>query len=130
GLLALTGLFLLRGDGELVSASFYNRLPQGEGKANDQCCGNAARGRESQFVAPNQFLKLVDGTGWTSDDSFVVQVSLNVRCETVRGLVSPAAILLEALHYDPVQIAAQHIDELWRLEPAALGSGSQFVAAQ
>src|SRR6266567_915438 len=55
---------------------------------------------------------------------------LNVRGQAVGGFIAPRAVFLQALHHDPVQVAAQKVDQLGRFEAAALGCGGQFLAAE
>ena len=46
------------------------------------------------------------------EDGFVVQVTLDVGGQGAGRLIAPVAVLLQGLHHDPVQVAAQQPAEL------------------
>ena len=69
-----------------------------------------------QLVPAPRFLKSIGRARRTGDDRFVVQVPLEVRGQTVGRLVAARAVLLQALHHDPVEIAVE-------LDAAASGVG-------
>ena len=103
--------FTFGGDGAMVGASLFNGLPQGEGETDYQRRGDSRAGYENHFVSANQFLEFVKLGRWASDDRLVAQVPLNVGRESVGRLVSAGAVFLQALHHDPVQVAAQLADQ-------------------
>ena len=61
---------------------------------------------------------------------FVIQVPLDVERQPVGRFVTAGAVLLEALHHDPVEIAAQFADELGCLQSALLRGGAQLLAGE
>ena len=83
-------------------------------------CGSDGRARsKNKFVSAKGFLEPVGRAGGAGDDGFVVEVPLQVGGHTVRRLVTPGPVLLQALHHDPVQIALEQRDKLLDLQQPA-----------
>src|SRR6185436_7420401 len=66
---------------------------------------------ESKAVATNGLPKSIPGARRTSGDGLVVEETFDVFGEPVCGFVTTGAVFLQALHHNPVEIAAQGMDE-------------------
>src|SRR5260221_611790 len=82
----------------------FEGLPTARNDPCEQSDGNRASSNEGELVALPSLVKLT-GAGWTGYDGLVVQMPPEIRRETVGGFVPAAALLLQALHHDPVQVA-------------------------
>ena len=51
-------------------------------------------------------------------DGFIVEQSLDVGGETAGGIVTPRAVLLQRLHYNPVELTANQGSKLLRFGPS------------
>jgi hypothetical protein len=89
-----------------------DRLPGGDPKPGHEGGCHRCRGSKRELVPPNQFLKPIRRARGPGEDGFVIEVSLDVTREAVGRFVPPGAIFLQALHHDPVHIAAQQVNEL------------------
>ena len=56
------------------------------------------------------------------------EIAFHVAGQAVGRLVAPRAVLLEALHHDPVQLALEALDELGAAQPPMLGRLVQLLA--
>ena len=101
-----------RGFGFPLCFSSRKRLPCADGNPDQKRDRHRRCGREHQLVAAKGFLKSVSDRRRTCDHGFVVQMPLDVHRQSVGRLVTPRAIFLQALHHDPVEIAAQQRDGL------------------
>jgi hypothetical protein len=60
----------------------------------------------------------------------MIQVPLKVHRQAICGLVAARAVLLDALHNHPFEIAAEVTGEFWGIETPALRGGAEFVSRQ
>ena len=75
------------------------------------------RGRgQARPVPPGELPQPVAGRRRAGQHRLVGQVALHVRGEAVGRLVPAAAVLLQGLHHDPVQLAADQPAQLRRLQ--------------
>src|SRR5580700_4987184 len=79
-------------------------------------------------MAPDVFPGTIRGSRGTGEDWFVGEISAEVRRQLRRRLIPAGRILLERLHRDPVQIAAQQIHQLFWISPAHPGGCFQLLA--
>ena len=70
------------------------------------------------MVAANELAEPVTGRRWAGLDGLVGQVSLDVLSEAAGCLIAAVAVLVEGLHDDPVEVAANELRELGRLSLA------------
>src|SRR5215471_14720468 len=89
---SLSLLPLARGFGFPLGLSSLQSLPGADGNPGKQGRRDSRRSGKGQLVAANRLLQSVGGTGWTSDDRFVVQVALDVHSQTVRRLISAGPV--------------------------------------
>jgi len=73
-----------------------NRLPAADDHSEHKHSRNRCGSGEGQLVPPNQFLKPIRRARWTGEDSFIIEVSLEVAREAVGRFVAPGAIFLQA----------------------------------
>ena len=74
---------------------------------DDQGQADGRRGEYDRLITADELSESID-PGWrTGFDRFVVQIPLDVPGQSRRGFVTPCAFLLQRLHYDPVQLAAE-----------------------
>src|SRR5271155_4161086 len=78
-------------------------------------------------MALDELAGLVGETGWTRYDRLVTPGEPKKRSEFRRSAVASGAILVQRLHGDPVEIAAQHPRQLTRLDPARLRRSGQGI---
>ena len=56
----------------------------------------------------------------------MIEVALDVRCDAVSRVITPGAVLLQALHHDPIEVAAHGVDEFLGRGKTAWGSFVRF----
>src|SRR5262245_54108797 len=78
-------------------------------------------GTKGEFVPANEFLEAVEPARGTRYNWLALQVTLNVRRQSVRRLVTARAVFLQRFHHDPIQVAAQQVNQFWRVGVAMLG---------
>ena len=83
---------------------------------------------ESALIPPCKLPQPIAGPGRRRLDRFVAQMPLDVPRQTAGRVIAPGPILVQALHHDPVQIAAHFLGELGRFGPSASGHVRQRVA--
>ena len=62
---------------------------------------------DAQAMSPYEFRKSVSRAGRTGQDRLIVEVPLDFQGHTVGGFVAAVAVLVQALHHDPVEIATE-----------------------
>ena len=77
------------------------RKAKGEGKHS--CCGRG----EDQAIPPDHSAKAIELARWTSKNRLQRKVATQIGGQVVCRFVSAGSILLQALHHDPVEIAAE-----------------------
>ena len=81
---------------------------------------------EGEFVAAHQFLKPVEIAWWPGQHWLVIQKALDVKPQSVGGLISTRAIFFQRFHRDPIQIASQQMNELGRVGLTVFGRIGQL----
>src|SRR5437763_1792400 len=76
----------------LALRGFTQECPGGKTQARDQRQRHGTGGGEGQLVTFYRFLESIRRARWTGEDGVVIEVSLNVTCEAVRGFVALSAI--------------------------------------
>ena len=97
------------------------RFQQAQRRADDsgnQCQEYQADRHHRALVPPHELPQPVRRRRRTGQHRLVVQVALDVGGEAVGRLVAPGAVLLQRLHHDPVQLAADQRAELLRARSA------------
>ena len=89
-----------------------HHLPGADDYPEDKRHCHRCRRTEHEFVPPKGLLEFVGRSRWTGHDRLVVQMPLQVGGKTVGRVVTALAILLQALHYDPVEVALEQRDRL------------------
>ena len=126
GFFAQTALFTLGGHGTDARRAFADESNRGDGESHYKGEHDTGRCRERELVAANQFLKAIGGTGRPRDDRLVPQVALDVHCQGVGSFVTTGAVLLEALHHDPVEVTANDFYQRGNLRAVRFGDGHRF----
>ncbi len=81
-------------------------------------------------MAADELAEEVARGGGTGEDDLIREVPLQIGGEAVGRVVAALAIFFEALHHDPIEIAAQGSGQLRALGVAALRGGREFVAVE
>ena len=84
----------------------------GKAQTDNQREGDGARRGDRTLVPADEFVEAVGVTWRTGNNGFVVQVALQVGGDITGGVVTARAVLFEALHYDPIEIAADKRGQL------------------
>jgi hypothetical protein len=71
------------------------------------------------LVPTRHFLEPVKLTGRTGEDRFVVEMPLEIERQAVGSIVTTGAVLLQALHHDPVEVALELVQQLRRVSRPA-----------
>src|SRR6059036_901505 len=71
----------------------------------------------------------MERTWRVGDDRLIAEVALNVHRKTIGGLVTARAVLVQRLHHDPVQVAAQQMNQLWRVGMAMVRGRPQRLGS-
>src|SRR5512139_1778777 len=103
GLLAQSNLFPFRPGGA-------NGLRRADDGANDEHQEDGRGCCETQLVSANQLLQEVKEAGRARVDWLIAEKALDIGGEAARGFVAARAVLFEALHDDPIQIASNEED--------------------
>ena len=82
----------------------------------------------TRAIAPHELAQPVRGAGRPCQDRLVVQVPPQVHGQAVGRLVPAIAVLLQGLHHDPVQVAAQLAQKGPRIGPASIRARRRFIA--
>src|SRR6185295_8046768 len=91
--------------------ALLKELPSGETQTDHKSGRDGAAGGEHEFVPANEFLEPVEFARRSRHYRFAVQKTPHVHRETIGRLVTARAILLQALHHDPVQVTANQMDQ-------------------
>src|SRR5687767_5014741 len=94
---------------------FPDEQGNGNSDASDQYEHHGTGRSERGSIPANQLAELIRSARRTRGDRLVGQVMLDVHGQTARGLVPSRAILLQTLHDDPIQIAVDDVNQLWRI---------------
>jgi len=121
----LSGLFL-----GVAFARGTDGLPGTGDGGDDEDGGNRRRHPEGGLVALSELAEPVACGRGARAHRFVGQMASDVQGERVGRLVAARAVLVERLHHDPVQIAAQRFDEPGRIGVATFGCSRQLVRPQ
>src|SRR5581483_12457013 len=108
--------------------AFADEKIEGDDEPEDEGGGDAGSGREGDFVAAGKFVKAVGGAGGPGVNRLVGEEAFEVCGEGTGGFVSASAVFFEGLHGDPVEVAFDKVDELWRFGAAAFGGGGEVVS--
>jgi hypothetical protein len=99
-----------------------------------ECCDEDRKGQRGQrcdkrnAIPTCQFAQCVGKAGWAGEDRLIPKVAVDVRNQLVCGLIPASRFLLEALHYNPVQIVSNLLHELRSsCATATRDSGEQVV---
>ena len=79
--------------------------------------------RKSPFIPPGEFAEPIRCRRGAGFDRFILQVALDIGREAVGRFVPPGAVLLQGLHHDPVQLAAERVRQLPRIDATLFGDG-------
>ena len=99
-------------------------------QTNQQRHHDRRRRRGHQFVPAKRLLELVGRARRPGKDRLVIQVPLEIGGQPVGRLVTAGAVLLQALHHNPVQVALELVDQLGGIGGAAFGRGRQFLSLE
>ena len=114
----------------LLGVGRAHGLPRAHHQAQHQRARHGADGGKRQLVPPNQFLKPIRRARWTGEDGFVIEVSLDVARQPVGRVVTARAVLFQALHHDPVEVALKFVHELTHVSLAAFARRGAGFASQ
>src|SRR4051812_13668289 len=116
--------------GDFFSRAGANRLPEAKKDAESERQHHRARGSDGKLISPDGLLESIKITGRTSSNGFVMEMALNVHGQAVGGVVATRPIFLEALHNNPIQVAAEQMGEPGSIYRTAFGGSSQLQALQ
>ena len=100
---------------------FPQQSPCGGGDAGQQRHGDGGSGSEPELVPSHEAREQIAGARRTGHDRLILQMPAEVGGEAVGGFVAAAAVFLERLHHDPVEVAADLFAEFQRLSAALAG---------
>ena len=121
---------ILRTPNLLVGALHANHRHARNTQTDDER-GDYKNGRnENQLVTSNHFLQPVVTARWAGHDRFVAHVALDVHRQSVGRLVTTRAVLFQALHDDPIQIAPELVEQLRGIGRSTFGRGGQVSALE
>src|SRR3954447_17962287 len=80
-------------------------LPSGAYQTEEQRGRHDCRTDQCSLIPPCEFTEAIDRRGRTCLHRLVLQMAVNVSSEASSGFISPVSVLLQCLHYDPVQLA-------------------------
>ena len=86
--------------------------------------------QDGQAVFAGELLQPIGGARRPGNDRFVVEMPLEVGRQAVGRLVTSAAILFQALHHNPVQVAPEQMDQPGRFDRTPFGRRGQALAGE
>ena len=110
----------------MFGAGGADRLPKTQACGGEDGQRDRGGGQKGGLVAGIQFAHTVSRGRRTGDHWFAMQIIFHLRGKVVHGRVPARAILLDALHDHPVQVAAQGRNQCGCFAAAAGGGGGQF----
>jgi hypothetical protein len=116
----LLGSFSLLVGGSLSPHSTQG-LPGTSCYAKEQRGGNNCGRRKSEFVPSHESLEAVEPTRGMGGNRLTVQVALNIKRQLVGRFITTGAVLFQALHHNPVQVATDIVNEFGRHGLPAFG---------
>ena len=75
-------------------------------------------------------MKFVKLAGRAGRNGFVGKKALDVEGQTIRGWITARAILLQRLHYDPIQISVNSANQRGRFGMASLRHARQILVGE
>src|SRR5204862_5515892 len=96
----------------------------------EQSCGCNCSGQEHHSVSAHELLQPVQTAGWTRENSFLLQVTLYVHCQSVGCRITARAVLLQALKHNPIQITAKLRQQPGRFDVSLPGGLGQFLVSE
>ena len=118
---SLLGLGFLGLAGVRLRPRRPHRLPGADGYARHEQQGDRRRRGQPGPVLPRELAQPVARAGRRRQHRLAGQVAVHVRREAVGRLVPAGAVLLEGLHHDPVQLAADQLRQPGRFDLPACG---------
>ena len=110
----------------LRAASFGDGADQAGDQHGEQQDGK----RHRSAMAAHKLGRAIGERVGAGQDGFVAEMAREVHREPIGGRIAALPVLLQAFHHDPVEIAAEPVDELPRIEAPALRGGREFLEAQ
>src|SRR3954468_268317 len=83
-----------------------DRLPGADKSPGQQGRENYGPGSQRSAVTPGELAKSVCRRWWARLYRIVLQVMLDISRQTTRRVVAAVTVLVQTLHYDPIQLAA------------------------
>ena len=105
-------------------------LPHAGRDADDERGRDGHPGGEGEFVAADELAEQVGRGRRAGDDDFVREMPLEIEREAVGRVVAVAAVFLQALHHDPVNVATERAGQLRAVGVPALRGGRQLRAVE
>ena len=115
-----------RADGDLLGLARANREPGAHGRTAQQRQDHDGRGGEDDTMAAREFLHAINRARRTRQHRVALDETRDVRREIVGRGVAAGAIFFQRLHHDPVEVAAQRVDQLRRIGAMTARGGGEF----
>ena len=113
--------------GQLLRLGGPDGLPGAETDAQDQRGEDHRRGAEPDLIPPPCLFHPVGGARRPGQHHLVVEMPPEVVREAVGGFVTAGPVLLQRLHHDPVEVAANGTIQLGGLRTALGRHGGQLL---
>ena len=131
-LLALFGFVpcqCFRSDGVFQSPVLLHVAPERRCSPSGECQGCEEPADKQDAVSPDQLAQQVKPGRRAGEHRFIAQLPLDICREGCRALVAARTFLIEGFQDDPIQIAAEFLDEFSRvgLSPFGHRAGDHFV---
>ena len=130
GLFSHPGLFLFSSDGALASFFFTNEETERRDETQDQGQRDSAACDENSFISADELLETVEFARRTCHDWFIIEVALDIVCETAGCLVTTGAVLFQGFHNNAIEVPAKNVDEFRSVGPAMRGGNGQIGIKQ
>src|SRR5207253_1297477 len=92
--------------------------------------GNYQRRRQRKLIPLGEFEQSIGERWGNCADRLVSQMSLDIPGEPVGGFVSPASVLLQRFHNNPIQIPAHHPAQTPWLDLSGGGHARELVSVK
>ena len=86
------------------------RLPKAGRDAEEEQYYDGRADGKGRFVPAHEFLYPVRHGGRARHNRFVAEVTLQILRQVVGSVVTPRAVLFQALHHNPIQIALEQMN--------------------
>src|SRR5581483_11634124 len=101
--------------GILTRCAFAEKQPARYGESHDQRNAHGADRRKHHAISADKFLKAIHLARRSRDHRLLGAIPLEIRSQARNRVITPAAVFLERLHHNPVEVALEQRSQTERI---------------